>query len=175
MIIFDPELQTIVETDASDGAIATALTQVCTDGKIRLVAYYSRKITGPELNYNVHDKELLAIIESFRHWRVYLEGPKYTVKVYSDHKNLLYWNTTKQLNRRQVRWAETLATYNFHIYHVKGTENGRADALSRRPDYIEGLKPDPATLLRREGEYLTYTQPSLCTVAEVNVANLVDV
>ena len=90
LIIFDPELQTIVETDASDGAIAAALTQVCTDGKIRPVAYYSRKMTGPELNYDVHDKELLAIVESFRHWRVYLEGPKYTVKVYSDHKNLLY-------------------------------------------------------------------------------------
>ena len=92
-----------METDASDGVIAAALTQVCTDGKIRPVAYYSRKMTGPELNYDVHDKELLAIVESFRHWRVYLEGPKHTVKVYSDHKNLLYWNTTKQLNRRQVR------------------------------------------------------------------------
>ena len=103
LTIFNPELQTILETDASDGAIAAAITQVCDDGKIRPVAYYSRKMTGLELNYNVHNKELLAIVEAFRYWRVYLEGLKHTVKVYSDYKNLLYWNTTKQLNRRQVR------------------------------------------------------------------------
>ena len=52
-------------------------------------------MTGPELNYDVYDKELLVIVEAFRYWRVYLEGPKYPVKVYSDYKNLLYWNTTK--------------------------------------------------------------------------------
>ena len=45
---------------------------------------------GLELNYDVYDKELLAIVEAFRHWRVYLEGLKYTVKVYSNYKNLLY-------------------------------------------------------------------------------------
>ena len=49
-----------------------------------------------ELNYEIHDKELLAIIEAFREWRVYL------VKVYTDHKNLLYFTTIKVLNWRQV-------------------------------------------------------------------------
>ena len=70
---------------------------------MRTVAFYSRKITGPELNYDIHDKELLTVVEALREWRVYLEGIKYFVQIYIDHKNLLYWTSTKQLNRRQIR------------------------------------------------------------------------
>ena len=87
-------------------------------------------MTGLELNYNIHDKELLAIVEVLTTWRVYLEGTKDPVQIYTDHKNLLYWTTIKELNRRQVRWSEKLANYNFKIIHVRGTENGRADTLS---------------------------------------------
>ena len=105
-------------------------------------------MTGPELNYDIHDKELLAIVEALREWRVYLEGAKYTIQIYTDHKNLLYWTSTKQLNRRQVRWAETLASYSVKINHVRGTENGRADALSRRPNYADGSKPGAASILQ---------------------------
>ena len=65
-----------------------------------------------------------------------MEGPKHTVTIYSDHKNLLYFTTTKVLNRRQVRWSELLSAYNFEIHYKKGSENGRADALSRRADYV---------------------------------------
>ena len=100
LMMFNPKLQSMLETDASDGAIAAVLKQLCPDGRVRPVAYYSRKLTAPELNYDIHDKELLAIVEALKTWRVYLEGPKFPVKIYSDHKNLLYWNTTKTLNRR---------------------------------------------------------------------------
>ena len=57
---------------------------------MRIVAYYACKMTGSELNYDIHDKELLAIVEALREWRVYLEGTKYLVQIYIDHKNLLY-------------------------------------------------------------------------------------
>ena len=103
LAIFDPEHEAILETDASDYAIGACLTQKGNDDKMRTVAYYARKMTGPELNYDIHDKELLAIVEALREWRVYLEGAKYPVQIYTDHKNLLYWTSTKQLNRRQVR------------------------------------------------------------------------
>lgn len=88
------------------------------------------------MNYEIHDKELLAIVDAFKQWRVYLEGPKHEVQVYSDHKNLLYFTTTKVLNRRQVRWSEELSQYNFKIHYRKGSENAKADALSRRADYL---------------------------------------
>ena len=53
-----------------------------------------------ELNYNIHNKELLAIVKAFREWRVYLEGPNYIMEVYIDYKNLIYFTTIKQLNRQ---------------------------------------------------------------------------
>ena len=96
-------------------------------------------MTGTELNYYIHDKELLAIVESLSEWRVHLEGLKTPIQIYTDHKNLVYWTTTKQLNRRQVRWAETLSRYDFRITYNKGTENGKINALSRRLDYSHNV------------------------------------
>jgi hypothetical protein len=89
-----------------------------------------------ELNYNIHNKELLAIIKAFQEWRVYLKEPNYIMKVYTDYKNLIYFTTTKQLNRWQTQWVETLASYNFQITYRKGSENAKVDALSRRPNYL---------------------------------------
>jgi len=86
-----------------------------------------------------------------RTWRVYLEGSKYQVQVYTDHKNLVYFTTTKELNRRQVRWSELLSTYNFKISYVKGTDNARADALSRKPEYLEN-KTHPSHAILKEDE-----------------------
>ena len=90
-----------------------------------------------ELNYDIHDKELLAIVIAFKQWKVYLEGPKYQVNVLTDHKNLVYFTSTKVLNRRQVRWMEELAVFNYRIKYQKGTENNRVDALLQRLDYLE--------------------------------------
>ena len=165
--IFDPEKEAILETDASDFAIGACLNQKNEQGKLQPVAYYSRKMSPAELNYDIHDKELLAIVEAFKGWRVYLEGTKYPVQVYTDHKNLVYWTTTKQLNRRQVRWAEELSAYNFRIAHVKGTENGRADALSRRQDYLKDTKPTPQALLKQTDKGLTFrSYQTLATMSQ---------
>jgi hypothetical protein len=67
------------------------------------MAYLSRKMALAELNYEVHDKELLAIVEAFRHWRVYLEGHAHEISVITDHKNLTTFLTTKVLERRLAR------------------------------------------------------------------------
>jgi hypothetical protein len=135
LIHFDPEKPSTVEADASDYAVGACLLQPDENGKLHPVAYFSRKLTGPELNYEIHDKELLAIVEACREWKVYLCGAKHEVQVFTDHKNLTCFTTTKVLNRRQVRWSETLSELNLRISYRKGSENGRADALSRRADY----------------------------------------
>ena len=62
---FIPDTPIIMETDASDYAVAGILSITCTNGEIRLVAYYSQTLTAPELNYDTHNKELLAIFEAF--------------------------------------------------------------------------------------------------------------
>jgi hypothetical protein len=150
LAIFDPEKEITLETDASDKAMGAILNQPDEKGKNHPIAFYSRKLRPEELNYDVHDKELLAIVEAFTAWRVYLEGAKYPVQVYTDHKNLTYFTTTKELNRRQIRWSEKLGSYNFKITYRKGTENARADALSRRPDYMDGDKPKYPAMLRTD-------------------------
>ena len=68
--------------------------------------------------------------------------------VKTDHKNLTYFTTSKVLSRRQARWSEELSQYNFRIEHQKGTDNGQADALSRRPDYAEGMEKPEGQLLK---------------------------
>lgn len=88
-----------------------------------------------ECNYEVHDKELLAIVESFKHWRHYLEGAGHEVLVLTDHNNLRKFMETTRLSPRQVRWAQELSRYNFRIDYRPGTKNP-ADGLSRRPDLM---------------------------------------
>jgi transposase InsO family protein len=125
------------ETDASDLAIGMCAKQE-RDGKWHPIAYHSRKFTSAEENYDVHDKELLAIVVALEHWRVYAESCSDLV-IFSDHKNLVNFTTTKTLNRRQVRWSEQLGQHKFKIVYTPGKDNGRADALSRRSD-IAGTK-----------------------------------
>lgn len=162
LIMFDPDKPLYLETDASDYAIGATLSQPDDKGRLHPIAYYSRKMSPAELNYEIHDKELLAIVTAFKEWRHYLEGANYEITVYSDHKNLGYFTTTKILNRRQVRWAEQLAPFYFKIHYRKGNENGKADALSRRADHVEG-KPElsPAVLRQNDNGTLGPNRPQI--------------
>jgi len=125
----------IIETDASDFAIVDILSQRDGEGRLHPVALYFRKFQPAEINYEIHDKELLAIVDAFKHWRQYCEGATNQVQVFSDHQNLEYITTTKILNRHQARWAQKLVGINFRIYYRPGSRNGKPDALSRRSEY----------------------------------------
>jgi hypothetical protein len=94
---FVPDAPIIVETDASDYAIAAILSIEFPAGEIHPVAFHSRTLHAAELNYDTHDKELLAIFEAFTVWRHYLEGSAILVQVFTDHKNLEYFRTTRTL------------------------------------------------------------------------------
>jgi len=98
-----PDTQLVVETNASDYALAAILSIVTKDNEIHPIAFHSRTFSAPELNYDVHDKELLAIFEAFKMWRHYLEGSTLPIDVVTDHKNLEYFSTTKVLTRQQAR------------------------------------------------------------------------
>ena len=88
-----------METDASDYTLTAILSMYNPDGELHPIAFHSRTFSGAELNYDVHDKELLAIYKAFRRWRHYLEGPTSLVDVVTDHKNLEYFAMTKLLMR----------------------------------------------------------------------------
>jgi hypothetical protein len=135
---FNPEKPVELETDASNLAMGATIGQRDDEGRMRPIAFASKKFHGPELNYPIYDKEFMAIIFGFKEFRHYLRGTIHKVKVFTDHKNITYFAKTQQLNQRQIRWAETLSEFDYEIIHTKGSENGRADALSRRPDYDTG-------------------------------------
>ena len=117
MAHFDAAKPVIIETDASDFAIGAVLSQRNEENRLHPVAFHSRKFRPAEINYEIHNKELLAVVDTFKHWRQYCEGATHQVQVYSDHQNLEYFTTTKVLNRRQARWAQELAGIDFRIYY----------------------------------------------------------
>jgi hypothetical protein len=94
-----PDKPLIVETDASDYALGAILSIVSDSGEVHPVAFHSRTFTSAEINYDTHDKELLAIYAAFKVWRHYLEGSGAPIDVVTDHKNLEYFSTTKILTR----------------------------------------------------------------------------
>jgi hypothetical protein len=143
---FDAEKPITLQTDASGFAIAGILNQFDGFGVLRPTSFYSRKCSPAEQNYDTYDRELLAIVASMKQWRHHLEGARYKILIQCDHKNLVYFQTTKVLSRRQARWAEILSAYDFTIEHLDGTKNP-ADGPSRRPDYEEGYERPSARLL----------------------------
>jgi hypothetical protein len=82
-----------------------------------------------ELNYDIEDKEMLAVVEAIRHWRHYLEGARYNFTIFTDHKNLVNFMKKKEWNRRQARWGEMLAEYDFEIVYRAGKFMGKPDVL----------------------------------------------
>lgn len=168
---FDPDNHLVIETDASGFAISGILSQPDDQGRLRPLAYYSRKMDPAERNYEIHDMELLAIVESFRQWEHYLEGSKFTIDVFSDHLNLTRWTSDKKLNKRQIRWAESLSPFKFRIHHVQGKENVRADAMSRRVDYMEGNEQQSFRLFKWEEDKLVLTHSQAIEETRANRVN----
>src|SRR5882724_1718013 len=78
---WNPDTQITVETDASNYALTAVLSITIPNGKLHPIAFHSQTFSAPELNYDVHDKELLAIFEAFKHWQHYLEGSALPIDV----------------------------------------------------------------------------------------------
>ena len=132
-----------VYTDASDYATSTILEQDDALGRSHPVAYYSKSLQPAECNYEIHNKELLAIIHVLRHFRHYLQGNEHTTRIFLDHANLQYFTTKQTLTRCQACWSLFLATFDYIIIPKPGKYN-RADGLSRHPDYKEGIASENA-------------------------------
>jgi len=126
-----PDAQLIVETDALDYALAAILSIVNKDNEVHPVAFHSYTFTAAELNYNTHDKELLAIFEAFKIWQHYLKGLAYPIDVVMNHKNLEYFSTTKVLTWRQAQWSKYLSQFNLVIRFCPGCLNTKPNALTK--------------------------------------------
>uniref|UniRef100_A0A8C6UZW3 Gypsy retrotransposon integrase-like protein 1 n=5 Tax=Neogobius melanostomus TaxID=47308 RepID=A0A8C6UZW3_9GOBI len=128
----NPELQFVVEVDASNSGVGAVLSQRCpSDQKLHPCAYFSRKLSVAERNYDIGNRELLAIKLALEEWRHWLEGSTHPFIVWSDHKNLQYIQSAKRLNSRQARWALFFDRFNFSVTYRPGSRNVKPDALSR--------------------------------------------
>jgi len=91
-----------MEVNVSDYATGEVLSMECGDGKWRPVAFLSKSLNETKRNYEIHDKEMLAIIRELENWRHLLEGAYFKFEIWTDHKNLEYFMKAQKLNCRQA-------------------------------------------------------------------------
>jgi hypothetical protein len=125
--VYDPSLPTRVEVDASGFATGGILSQKYSDGLWHPIAYRSSSMSKEECNYEIYDQEMLGCIHALEDWRHYLEGISF--EIVTDHKNIEWWSSMRDLNRCQARWTLYLSCFDFKITYRKG-ELMQADALS---------------------------------------------
>ena len=89
-----------------------------------------------EQNYEIYNKELIAVVEAITKWRQYLLDATEKFKVWTDHENLKYFREPHKLNGQQVRWYLKLQDYDFVLWHIPGKMNTKANILSRK-DHID--------------------------------------
>ena len=123
-----------VKTNLLDFILGVCIVQKYKNKIWHPVIYYSKKLIPPKLNYNIYNKELLAIVTVLKEQRAFLQKIIKLFIIKTDYKNLTEFLTIKKLNYRQVRWAEILIEYYFKIKHVKGIDNIKVDILSRKAE-----------------------------------------
>ena len=118
LMLLDNSRPYCVEADSLDFTTGAVLSQEdLEDGKWHPIAFLSKSLSPVERNYEIHDKEMLAIVQVLEEWRHFLEGTKNQFKIWTDHKNLKYFMTAKKLNWRQAQWSLLLARFNFLLHH----------------------------------------------------------
>lgn len=157
-----------LECDSSDFATGAVLEQLGDDGLWHPVAFYSKALGVHERNYEIYDKEMLAIIRALKEWRHHLEGHPLPFDIWSDHQNLTYFRKAQDLTRRQARWSLFLTRFHFKLEHKPGKTMKRADPMSRRPDHELGVDCDnrEKVLLKPEYFAIRAMQPTHSSIVD---------
>ena len=153
-----------MEVDASDYAIGGVLSMECKDSLWRPVAFLSKLLNETERNYEIHDKEMLAIVRGLEAWRQLLEGVQFKFEIWTDHKNLEYF-----MKRRQARWALYLSQFDFTLKHVAGTKMRKVDGLSRRSDWKVGVDRDNENQIFIKDNWICSMQEVVVEGPEVDI------
>ena len=161
-----------LETDASEYAVGAILSQK-QDNTWKPIAFLSKALTPTQRNYEIYDRELLAIMLALGEFRKYLMNADKTFEIFTDHANLQYFKQPQKLNRRQARWLTELQEFHFTLHHISGKANSKADILSRRPGFDRGVNDnddivllpdalfDPAIDLRAVGQDNSFDLPTV--------------
>ncbi len=141
----------MVEVDASEVGVGAVLSQHSSlDDKMHPCAFFSHSLSSAECNYDIGNRELLAVKLALEEWRHWLEGSEVPFIVWTDHKNLEYISSAKRLNSRQARWALFFGRFEFSLSYRPGSKNIKPDALSRIFDHSECLSTPECILHLRD-------------------------
>jgi len=152
--ILNSTCKKVLKINASNFAVDTCLYQIENEQQ-RLIAYWFKKLFRSEKRYEVHNKELLAIVKALQDWRSYLTDTEKSIQIYTDYKNLRNFATMKQLNQWQVCWAKQLVNYEFQIHYKKRNENDEVNTLSKQLNHEEVKKIHIKILSEDDKEILT--------------------
>jgi len=131
----DPTHQFAVATNASLVATGAVLLQTDDNGQYHPCGYLSQSLNPTKCNYQIFDRELLAIIQALTEWHHYLEGNPHPVIIFMDHNSLLYFHTAQKLTHCQACWQLILSMFDIELHHIPGMKLAAPDTLSRRPDH----------------------------------------
>lgn len=164
LALFDPNLATVVSTDASDYGLGAVLSQIHENNTERIVAFASRTLSTAERKYSTIEKEALACVWAVEKWRTYLWGRKFLLR--TDHQALTVLLSSKGTDRtgmRIARWAERLLCFNYEVNYYPGSQNQVADYLSRLPlpasdKVLSDTEPEFVALLSSEMSAVSPTE-----------------
>ena len=140
-----------MEMDTSNYTYGAILSQKQDTGKRHPVVYMSKSMTPAEWNYDIGDKETLAIVKPLQHWQHWLEGTRLLIEILTDHKNLENFSNPRILNQRQTQWLHTLQKYNFMIRYRPNQQNSTTDVLSWQMELKQEIDEDKkGTLFPKE-------------------------
>src|SRR6266850_1837189 len=142
-----------MEVDASAYAVGAILFQKDSQGRKRDVGYYSKALNPAECNYDIWDREFLAVIKALGNWQHILIGTPHKTTVWTDHANLQYYRQLQKVNRRVAQVINFMAEFPLELKHIAGKKN-RADPLSRRPDYNDGTKDNEEVVALPESLFI---------------------
>jgi hypothetical protein len=132
LAIWVSEQLTWIEVDASGFATGGVIYQKCENTYWHPIIYQSQSMNEAKCNYKIYNREMLAITEALKDWRMYLKDLPQLFEIITNHHNLDFWCTAQNLMRCQAHWALFLANYNFVLIHKPGVKNGASDRLSHQ-------------------------------------------
>ena len=155
---FNFDFETWLKTDAFNFVVVVILSQKEIDGLLYFVAYMSKIMSSAECNYEIYDKEFLVIVWIFEKWHskcveIFVEE---FIRVINDHCNLEHFMTTKQFNRRQVRWVKFLFEFNFKIKYCSDVQKAKLDSLIRRNQNVFSNSDDFRNQFQRQTIFKAY-------------------
>ncbi len=160
---FDQTHETILEIDSFNYVNDEVLSQYDDEDVLHSIVFYSKNMSSAECNYKIYDKKLLIIIQAFEHWRLELKLIDISIKMFIDHQALTSLMKDKKLSRRQMRWVQKLADFNFKIMYRSDKQNIKIDALTRRAEFV------PRDL---DDERVRYQRTTILTLNQMKIADL---